>query len=377
MVSEPLRKTPQRYASGLGAFTQGQHHTQYPAPLPGARLKWAQNATFPNFSTLTRKPLSQGYIPIQSPQPAVTAGNQQGLQHMENPFSSQSSLRAPSNLGRLLWPKIGFGDRAPRPRWLVNKENQPRGRWNLVWTFDAGPSAGWNQLSQDQLFEYAYKCLEDALDDPISREQFRFALTTTIATSNGGPAAVASVSNIEDPLPPLPTAPQSSCLEPQPGLHGIAEAPTQLEQASYYLPNYERPSTAVRPGLYACPSNLHVMAAKMFHQMKGTLGPPGSPATTMEQTGGGSPSLEEDKSLDSQSSSYDAMPSSRVRGVGEQYDPERLQDIPTSGRLSPLPPEDGGQIARFGEYRCVWGSVSVLVLSMFLCLFLYSFDIIK
>jgi hypothetical protein len=40
--------------------------------------------------------------------------------------------------------------------------------------------------------------------------------------------------------------------------------------------------------------------------------------------------------------------------------------------------EDGdGRTARVGEYKCVWFGVIVLVLSMFLCLFLYSFKIIR
>lgn len=350
-VSKLPRKTPQRYSSGLEEPSQGEHPHGL-SPISSAHLKRFPNHPIPDFSSLTRRLCAQGYVPIQNPPPAVT-GEELGLQHVEDPYTSQTSvapLPTSSNLGRLPWPQISFGDRAPQPRWLVTKENRAGGRWTLVWTFDAGASSGWNQLNQDQLYEYAYKCLEDALDDPMSREQLRLTVTST------GPVA-GSVSHIQDPLPPLPPVPQTTYLDLQPGLHEIMEAPTKLEHATYYFPNYDRPSMAVRPGLYTRPSNLHVMAAKMFRHVKGSLVPP------CDQGVGDalSSSMDDDKS---QSSS--GMQSSRAQ---EQYELERMQDIPTSGRLSPLPPEDGGKIARIGEYRCVLGSVIVLVLRMFLYLF--------
>ena len=36
-----------------------------------------------------------------------------------------------------------------------------------------------------------------------------------------------------------------------------------------------------------------------------------------------------------------------------------------------------GKTEKMGEYKCVWLCVIILVLGMFLCLFLYSFGIIK
>lgn len=51
----------------------------------------------------------------------------------------------------------------------------------------------------------------------------------------------------------------------------------------------------------------------------------------------------------------------------------RLKPIRTSRKTS----ADEDQPMRFHGYRWVWFSVAFLVLSMFLCLFLYVFRIIK
>lgn len=232
-----------------------------------------------------------------NPQPAAKI-DQHEIKCADNPSETQQDEPLPqtSHLGCLLWPKVGFGDEAPYPRWLVTKSPESNGSngffktespsekhspvvsssssetklggglRGLVWVFDAGPSSGWNKLDEDQLYEYAYKCLEDALGHPSSREHFRFAVANLFPTFT---------TNVSDSLPLMPTAPKTCYLGTQPGLREIIEAPTNLKQATYYFVKYSRPAMAVsltRPGLHARESHLQIMATKMFHNMKGTLG---------------------------------------------------------------------------------------------------------
>ncbi|KAJ5601855.1 hypothetical protein N7510_011389 [Penicillium lagena] len=320
----------------------------------------SRNALVPNFNTPTRDPRSEVHTSVQHPQPAAKMSRHE-LQSAGDTSETQPDglLSQTRHLGCLLWPKVGFGEEAPYPRWLVakNPENggssgffetrsPPQklspvassstsetkiggGLCSLVWVFDAGPSSGWNKLDEDQLYEYAYKCLEDALSHPSSREHFRFAVTNLFPTS---------ITNVSDSLPLMPTAPKTCYLGTQPGLHAIIEAPTNLDQATYYFAKYSRPVMAVsltRPGLHASESHLQTMATKIFYNMKGTLGPlrtGGEPDETSN--------LADYNSMGSQSTDQ-SSPCSPFR---EQNDPATLQDIPTTESLSSLPP---------GEWECV------------------------
>jgi hypothetical protein len=64
---------------------------------------------------------------------------------------------------------------------------------------------------------------------------------------------------------------------------------------------------------------------------------------------------------------------SGIRGSQALEDPEKTDP----GKDRDLERNDEGKIARLGEYRWVWFGVVLLVLSMFLCLFLYVFKVFK
>ncbi|KAJ5095577.1 hypothetical protein NUU61_004933 [Penicillium alfredii] len=360
--------------------SQGNH----PGAVSG-QLKRPSKAAVPNFSKPQELNLrsSSRDLGFLKPPLELKPTDEDFRAGHQNPKDHSSC-----ELDVLHWPKISFGDDTPQPRWLVTRDrispsrgenlsdevdqsqagpaiptgyalDADTGLGGLVWTFDAGPASGWNQLAQDQLYEYAFRHLEDALKDLFTRDQFRSAILDS---------PLASIAkNMKDPLPPLPAAPTTCYFGETRGMHCIVNAPTRIGQAMYYLNNYKRPSMTMRPGLQTRPSNMHTLAAKVFHHMKGTLGPPSSQITP-ENTA---------YICRTQSAELRRLEESRKQHRVNEYDPERMQDIPTSGRLSPLPLEDGGKIGRIGEYKCVWYSVIVLVLSMFLCLFLYSFKVIR
>lgn len=158
-------------------------------------------------------------------------------------------------------PEIQFGEGAQEPRWLVGllpQSQQPQQNNDqlvrdhsdlqafenasqsnprmamLAWKFDAGPPSNWKNLTTEQLYEYAHKYLENSLDNPFFRDHVRLAI-------NAGPYA-AAVADVEDPLPPLPTAPLTNFFGPPLGF-----ANTFNYGSHMYFDN-RRPSTTVRKG---------------------------------------------------------------------------------------------------------------------------------
>lgn len=128
-------------------------------------------------------------------------------------------------------PTVSFGEDVPHPRWVfVEASVDPRltqnatktmqsptmkgvrvidfgtGMGTLAWRFEAGTQEGWNGLTFDQLYLYAYKVLFDVLNDAILRDYLRKLIR------NGRLAS--KVSMVEDPLPPLPRAPDNYVPEP-------------------------------------------------------------------------------------------------------------------------------------------------------------------
>ena len=147
-------------------------------------------------------------------------------------------------------PEVQFGEHAKAPRWLVEPVS-PLSQKNdlrlqppqssekmatLGWKFDPGPSSQWKDLNADQLAGYAYKYLENALEDPIFRDHLRLAITT------GSYAEL--VANVEDPLPALPPAPTTDHFGPP------LSSPNIFHDKTYFYFNYERPSVTMRPGMY-------------------------------------------------------------------------------------------------------------------------------
>ena len=148
-------------------------------------------------------------------------------------------------------PAVQFGEHAKAPRWLVEPVS-PLSQKNdlrlqppqssekmatLGWKFDPGPSSQWKDLNADQLAGYAYKYLENALEDPIFRDHLRLAITT------GSYAEL--VANVEDPLPALPPAPTTDHFGPP------LSSPNIFHDKTYFYFNYERPSVTMRPGMYS------------------------------------------------------------------------------------------------------------------------------
>lgn len=204
----------------------------------------------------------------------------------------------PSNVGANSWPDIRYGDDAPTPRWRVTLDDadpatgndlaldvikvrigqsiingvgphdHPRsydsgfGLGGLVWAFDPGPEKDWCGLTETQLYEFAYRSLEEALKDATCREQFRIAIREGKYQD--------AVFNVEDPLPPLPPTPETNHLGPGTGLRFLLDRETKIGAASFTFPrSYKRPSMTVLRG------EQHPMVKQMFLHRKGTLGPPG------------------------------------------------------------------------------------------------------
>lgn len=147
-------------------------------------------------------------------------------------------------------PAVQFGEHAKAPRWLVEpvsplsqkkdlRLQPPQSNERMAtlgWKFDPGPSSRWKDLTAEQLAEYAYKYLENAFEDPIFRDHLRLAITT------GSYAEL--VANVEDPLPPLPPAPTTNHFGLPLG------SPNIFHDKTYFYFNHERPSVAMRPGMY-------------------------------------------------------------------------------------------------------------------------------
>ena len=204
----------------------------------------------------------------------------------------------PSNVAAKDWPHIWYGDDAPTPRWLVTLDgtdpatgkdlaldaikirldqtiikgvsphDHPRsydsslGLGGLIWGFDPGPEKDWCGLNEAQLYELAYRSLEEALNDPTCREQFRIAI-------RGGKYQEA-IANVEDPLPPLPPTPETHLLTPGSYLKFIKDRETKIGAPSYYFPrNTERPRMAVLTAVQS------PIVKQMSLHRKGTMGPPG------------------------------------------------------------------------------------------------------
>ena len=322
------------------------------------------------------------------PQPPAAAWVARGLQKVQDPaHSDQISLKLPHppiSLGDRVWPRIGYGDDTSMPRWRVTPDNvdpatgrdlapflirtrpaetiirglapdaHPRshdstlGLGGLVWTFDSGIETGWNGLDAEQLYEYAFRCLEEALKDPTCREQFR------IAIRNG--SYLESISNVEDPLPPLPPSPKTNHFGRGYGLQAIEHSGADVNGVKYHFPkDYKRPYMTMK-----APSK-HPLTSRMFHHQKGTMGPAvdsyekGSAATTFNAGKQGS------------------HPESNVTKqspLSQEYDPAKAVTGEAYAHA-------GGRIARLGGCKLVWFGVVLLVLGVFLCLFLFSFNIIK
>jgi hypothetical protein len=214
-------------------------------------------------------------------------------------------FRATDSLGeRKTWPVISFGKNGPFPRWRLFQHDPdlPKGRdlaldlirthrdrtiiqgldhnshpksndssiglGALYWEFQYGTKDTWGDLTKEQLYEFAYKCLEDALNDYQNRHEMRLLLKQI---------NLSSVANVEDPLPHLPKPPRLTHFGPQAGVAAWPKMPPLMKGAPryYFGQRYQRPYMAIRERGHNKASVTDWLITRMRHHMKGTMGRPG------------------------------------------------------------------------------------------------------
>jgi hypothetical protein len=253
-------------------------------------------------------------------------------------------------------PPISFGENAPVPRWRfasdptkpaqgkdlekdlvrtvagksvidgVASGSHPRsfdssiGLGGLKWVFDPGlPANTSNLLHGEKLYEMAHNYLTDALQNPISRTQMRREIAN-------GPLWP-KVCNVEDPLPPPPERPKTN-------FYTDYRADYRDPNAQVESDDYKRAAPKPRArGSTPAEVKATTHADRLLYHEQGADGP------------------------------LHLADPRKILGIEHDSSDDE-------GRKE-------GKIAKIGEYKCVWLCVILLVLSMFLCLFLYSFGIIK
>lgn len=228
-----------------------------------------------------------------------------------------------------LGPQVDFGEDGTYPRWVIvpvpqqGNQQLPKapGSRNLMWKFEPGPQSGWRGLTQEQLYEWAYNWHRFNIDDPEQREGM-------IRYLQKGPLKEL-VKGIAQPLPPLPDPPATNFYMTPP----IRPPPAPNDPVCWSYNGYARPTTGIWQGMFSRGFN---------------------PA----QQGKGD---EEDQL-------------SGIGPYGNKYGAYRPSE--EAGPSKPLGFDDGQEPA-VGEYKWIWFLVIILVVSMFLCLFLYVFKIIK
>ncbi|KAJ5240151.1 hypothetical protein N7468_004770 [Penicillium chermesinum] len=301
------------------------------------------------------------------------------------------------------WPAIFFGDDAPLPRWkLVALANPPDaddlehqlittyddkthipgvhrgshpmsydgkiGLGALDWELEYGPESGFNGFSKEEVYEVAFRCLVDATYDFLCREEIRAWISRQ---------KWFHVANVDDPLPPIRHPPKLT-------LFGRA----RRKDSGVYFPNFEplgkngrlfddfdRPTLCLDRGTNQTrpkspsPSNQRrrpprdPLIEMMLKNENTTLVAPGKVSSSFNPT---------------HDSPQPQPPSSPVLPpkAGQPHS-AALSNVErgSSGRSDR--PQQGGRLAEICEYKCVSFSVILLILSMFICLFLYGFNIIN
>lgn len=299
---------------------------------------------------------------------------------------SVMQFRATDSLGkRQAWPVISLGKEGPFPRWRLfqHEPDLPKGRdlaldlirthrertiirgldhnshpksndssiglGTLYWDFQAGTKDTWSGLTKKELYEFAYKCLEDALNDYQSRTEIRLLLKQMKSSV---------VANVEDPLPPLPGPPKVTHFGPEAGA-AWPKMPPLMEGAPqpYFGNRYWRPSMAIRDGQNKAKST-ELLISRMRHHMKGTLGPPGVMSRSRD--------------------SRDKTPDSPVASSSGEKDYKKL---PT-GRKSALKAggtrkELGGKAAQVGESQFPLFVVNFPILCMYCCTLCIALGLVK
>ncbi|KAJ6020687.1 hypothetical protein N7540_006191 [Penicillium herquei] len=254
-------------------------------------------------------------------------------------------FHATNSLGPRDWPEIALGQSGPMPRWRlreveedpqdgrdlhmdlirthkkrtqiqhVNQDDHPRsgdpsvGLGTLCWIFEPGPSTLWKGLTQEQLYEFAYLCLMDALNDFRSRDIIRATIKR---------AKLRSIRNVEDPLPPPPPPPRVTYFGPRAGVAEWPKIPPQIKgdldhyYGIRYNHQYYRPSLGVREGSNNHPKTYYDVDI-MRHHMKGTLKNPGEICDTFDPVASPAP----------QSVYEEGRYGPRKSSLSKEWDPEK------------------------------------------------------
>ncbi|XHF97506.1 hypothetical protein AWENTII_001090 [Aspergillus wentii] len=267
--------------------------------------------------------------------------------------------RTPSP-AKLTGPKICFGDSAEQPRWLIEPipreverqhpvEGFPDSQLTsassvtlgrpmrpfadrlahhhpesnmLQWRFDAGDPSGWNGFKSDQLYEYAYKYLENSLGLPIIRAHIRAAIMS-------GPHS-AIVPKDEDPLPDLPPAPTTDYFESSSQLQRIAADALQYE-------GFGRPSPLVSPGTPHRSSKFSDLTTKFIKSIKGY------PEASLSHDGSGDSPRYSPQDSSGEGSSEDSKLETTSSGQSDE------DDLESGQRSSQKTSGDDGQPAPIGS----------------------------
>ncbi|KAL4958189.1 hypothetical protein BDW69DRAFT_179792 [Aspergillus filifer] len=192
--------------------------------------------------------------PIEMPlmsAPIKVAGTELGLRQLDKDIPSGMSRQVEDSPNKNL-PKIYLGESSPRPRWLIrpvseqntsstsrslNASQLPR-LGQLRWEFDAGLPATHGQ-NETQLREYAYRYLQNSLNDPVIREQLREMIWNS--------QYARTVAHVEDPLPIPPPPPHFK--DQKPADYANLRPPVSAsapDDYTFMYPGYERPSLAAR-----------------------------------------------------------------------------------------------------------------------------------
>lgn len=372
--SLPRRPPPAKLSPG------SKRHTSSTPDSASARTSMSSSkSTTPLVSTKAPRTASQIRSPLMV---KMTSG--QGQSKTEFLVFTPTS-----NLGKRDWPQISFGSDGPLPRWVIEESDQPvdarelnldlirthemrthirrvlkdaniqsgaseYGIGSLEWKFEPGSSKLRKGLSKEQLYEYAYLCLLDALNDFNSRDMFRDAIAR---------AKLKSIRHVEDPLPRPPPPPQFTHFGKHAGTGEWSKLPVKTQHTSkpHFGDKYQRPSAAL-PKKYNPVEALKMeyLTSRMMHHEKGTRRP-----------GEISGSLDPYAHLEPKSESSDGyykvelpVPSLYNHEISD----EEKQTVSTDA---------GGKLDRVCEYKFLSFFVILLILCMFLCLFLYSFRIIR
>jgi hypothetical protein len=255
-----------------------------------------------------------------------------------------------------------------------------------MWSFDPGPSTVWGNLTGQELYEHAHGLLIEALECEHSRQRLRDAIRNEQYAS--------FVANVEDPLPFAPPLNSYSAAVPLSSIFNRILASTKILETQNQTfsgdDKYERPELKYQPVQVVSNKEKDVpIASIIMMNMKGTLGPVDQQDPSLDPVavpkGKATKKRLPIRPKATKKAAVKGAKKQTQKGAGAQNigSEEKLVGITPALHRNTMVPlkageraEDGGRIARIGECKCVWFVVIFLILSMFLCLFLYAFKII-